>query len=44
MFSICLKKTQSFIEFCNFYRRFIRDFSKIVRLIVKLTQKNMMFN
>ena len=40
----CLKKIQAFVEFCNFYRRFIRNFFKIVRFMLKLTQKNIFFN
>ncbi len=28
---------QSFISFCNFYRRFIKNFSKIIRLMIRLT-------
>ncbi len=34
---------QFFIDFCNFYRRFIKDFSKIVRSMVRLTQKEVIF-
>src|SRR5437667_1473928 len=32
-----------FLGFANFYRRFIRHFSKIVRPLVNLTKKNMKF-
>ncbi len=38
-----LKRAQAFIGFCNFYRRFIKDFSKIVRPIMKLTRKDAPF-
>ncbi len=34
---------QIFIDFCNFYRRFIKNFSKIVQLMIKLTWKNYFF-
>ena len=34
--SINFKEIQRFINFCNFYRRFIKKFSKIVRLMLKL--------
>ena len=40
----CLKKVQAFVDFCNFYRRFIRNFFKIVRLMLKLTQKDILFS
>ena len=33
--SINFKEIQKFINFCNFYRRFIKKFSKIVRLMLK---------
>ena len=39
-----LKQTQAFLGFCNFYRRFIRDFSKIVRPMAKLTCKDAPFH
>ena len=42
--STCLKKVQAFIDFCNFYRRFIQNFFKIVRFMFKLTQKDIFFN
>jgi len=38
-----LTQMQSFVDFCNFYRRFIKDFSKIVRSLVRLTQKEVIF-
>lgn len=40
----CLKEVQAFVGFCNFYRRFIRGFSKIVRPMLKLTQKDIPFS
>lgn len=42
--SICLKEVQAFVGFCNFYRRFIRGFSKIVHSMLKLTLKDTPFN
>ena len=33
--SINFKKIQRFINFCNFYQRFIKEFFKIVWLILK---------
>jgi len=33
-----------FNGFYNFYRRFIRDYSKIVTLLINLTKKNALFN
>ena len=41
--SMKLVKVQSFIGFCNFYRRFIKDFSKIVRPLTRLAQKDTPF-
>jgi len=38
-----LTQVQFFVDFCNFYRRFIKDFSKIVRSLVRLTQKEVIF-
>ncbi len=38
-----LTQVQSFIDFCNFYRRFIKNFSKIVRSMIQLTQKKVIF-
>ena len=39
----CLKDTQAFIGFCNFYRRFIKNFSRILAPLVKLTRKEERF-
>jgi hypothetical protein len=38
-----LKQIQRFLEFCNFYKRFIRNFAKIVKSLIKLTRKNVLF-
>jgi len=38
------KDVQSFIGFANFYRRFIKDFSKIALPLTKLTRKDVLFN
>jgi len=38
-----LTQIQFFIDFCNFYRRFIKNFSKIVQSMIQLTQKEMIF-
>jgi hypothetical protein len=35
-----VKGVQSFLAFANFYRRFIRDFSKITVPLTKLTRKD----
>ncbi len=34
---------QFFVDFCNFYRRFIKNFSKIVHSLIQLTQKEVIF-
>ena len=34
------RELQSFLGFCNFYRRFIRDFSKIARPLYNLTKQD----
>ena len=34
------KEIQSFLGFCNFYRRFIEGFSKIAKPLYQLTEKN----
>ncbi len=38
-----LTHVQIFIDFCNFYRRFIKNFLKITWSMIKLTQKNHSF-
>jgi hypothetical protein len=38
-----LKQIQKFLEFCNFYKRFIRNFAKIVKSLIKLICKNVFF-
>ncbi len=38
-----LTQMQFFIDFCNFYWRFIKNFSKIVRSMIQLTQKKIIF-
>ncbi len=38
-----LTQIQFFIDFCNFYRRFIKNFSKIIHLMIQLTQKKIIF-
>ncbi|SLM34530.1 retrotransposon nucleocapsid protein [Lasallia pustulata] len=38
-----LKQVQAFIGFCNFYRWFIKGFSKIIGPMLKLTQKGVIF-
>jgi hypothetical protein len=39
----CVTDVQAFIGFANFYRRFIKDFSKIIGPIVNLTRKEVRF-
>jgi hypothetical protein len=38
-----LKEVRSFIGFANFYRRFIKDFSKICRPLHDLSKKDVLF-
>ncbi len=38
-----LTQMQFFIDFCNFYRRFIKNFSKIVHSMIQFTQKKIIF-
>jgi hypothetical protein len=38
-----LKNVQAFLEFVNFYKRFIKNFFKIVKSLIKLTKKNHLF-
>ncbi len=39
-----LTQMQFFVNFCNFYRRFIKNFSKIVHFLIQLTQKRWYLN
>ncbi len=41
--SINLKEIQSFVKFVNFYRHFIKNFSKLVKSFTQLTRKNTSF-
>ncbi len=34
---------QFFINFCNFYQHFIKNFLKIIHLMIQLTQKKIIF-
>jgi hypothetical protein len=38
-----IKGIQSFLGFCNFYRRFIRDYGTIARPLVRLTRQETPF-
>ena len=38
-----VKEVQSFLGICNYYRRFIKDFSKIVSPLINLLKKDMKF-
>jgi hypothetical protein len=38
-----VKEVQSFLGFCNFYRRFIPKYSKIARPLTQLTKKDLKF-
>jgi len=38
-----LTQMQFFIDFCNFYQRFIKNFSKIVCLMIQFIQKKIIF-
>ncbi len=38
-----LTQMQFFIDFCNFYQRFIKNFSKIIHSMIQLTQKKIIF-
>ena len=41
--SSTVKETRKFLEFCNFYRKFIKDYAKITSPINQLVKKNMKF-
>ncbi len=41
--SINLKEIQDFVDFVNFYQRFIKNFLKLVKLFTQLTWKNTSF-
>ena len=38
-----LKKMQVFVNFVNFYRRFIRDFSKKIKILIRMIKKLVSF-
>ncbi len=38
-----LKKIQAFLRFVNFYRRFIKDFFKVAKSLIRLIRKNQLF-
>ena len=38
-----LKNVQAFLGFCNFYRRFVQDFSALVHPLSQLTKKDTLF-
>jgi len=40
----CLKDIRSFLEHCGFYIRFIKEFSKIARLLTNLLRKDVPFH
>ena len=39
----CLKKVQNFVDFCNFYKRFIKNFFKLVKFFTRMTKKKVDF-
>jgi hypothetical protein len=39
-----VKDTQKFLGFCNFYRRFVKDYSHIARPLFNLTKKGNLWN
>ena len=41
--SINLKEMQGFVRFTNFYQRFIKNFSKVIQLLMKLMKKDQSF-
>jgi len=43
-FFTIIKGIQSFFGFCNFYRRFIRDYGRITKLLNYLIRRDFTFN
>ena len=39
----CVKEVRSFLGFCSYYRKFIKDFATIAKSLVKLIEKNVKF-
>ncbi len=39
-----MKEIQTFLNFVNFYRRFIKDFFKVAKSLVRLIRKNHLFS
>ncbi len=39
-----LKEIQAFFDFVNFYKRFIKDFFKVIKSLIKLIKKNHLFS
>ena len=39
----CLKDVQVFVKFCNFYRRFIKKFFKLIKFFIRMTRKKIDF-
>jgi hypothetical protein len=39
-----LKEVQTFLKFVNFYKRFIKDFFKVAKSLVKLIKKDQLFS
>ena len=40
---ICLKNVQTFVKFCNFYRRFIKEFFKLTKFLTRMIRKKIDF-